>query len=30
VEHGAAAADFGWSPRAFHPEPGDWTPPPLP
>jgi nucleoside-diphosphate-sugar epimerase len=30
VDHSAAAADFGWSPRAFHPEPRDWTPPPLP
>ena len=30
VDHAAAAADFGWSPRAFRPEPGDWTPPPLP
>jgi nucleoside-diphosphate-sugar epimerase len=30
VDHAAAAADFGWSPRAFDPEPRDWTPPPLP
>jgi nucleoside-diphosphate-sugar epimerase len=30
TDHAAAVADFGWSPRAFHPEPRDWTPPPLP
>jgi nucleoside-diphosphate-sugar epimerase len=30
ADHSAAATDFGWSPRAFRPEPGDWTPPPLP
>jgi nucleoside-diphosphate-sugar epimerase len=30
VDNAAAAADFGWSPRAFEPEARDWTPPPLP
>jgi nucleoside-diphosphate-sugar epimerase len=30
ADHAAAVADFGWSPRAFHPEARDWTPPPLP
>jgi len=30
VDDSAAAADFGWSPRAFAPEAGDWTPRPLP
>jgi nucleoside-diphosphate-sugar epimerase len=30
VDQAPAAADFGWSPRAFRPAPGDWTPPPLP
>ena len=30
ADHAAAAADFGWSPRAFRPEPRDWTPAPLP
>jgi nucleoside-diphosphate-sugar epimerase len=30
VDHSAAAADFGWSPRAFEPDARDWTPPPLP
>jgi nucleoside-diphosphate-sugar epimerase len=30
VDAAAAVADFGWSPRAFHPEPRDWMPPPLP
>lgn len=30
ADHSAAVADFGWSPRGFRPEPGDWTPPPLP
>jgi nucleoside-diphosphate-sugar epimerase len=30
VDQSAAAADFGWSPRAFEPEARDWTPPPLP
>lgn len=30
ADHAAAVADFGWSPRAFHPGPRDWTPPPLP
>ncbi|HET7925652.1 MAG TPA: hypothetical protein VFL30_12180 [Rhodanobacteraceae bacterium] len=30
ADHSAAAADFGWSPRTFEPDPRDWTPPPLP
>lgn len=30
VDHSAAAADFGWSPRAFKPTERDWSPPPLP
>ncbi|HEY6895237.1 MAG TPA: NAD-dependent epimerase/dehydratase family protein [Rhodanobacteraceae bacterium] len=30
ADHSAAAADFGWSPRAFRPQARDWTPPPLP
>lgn len=30
ADHAAAVADFDWSPRGFHPEPRDWTPPPLP
>ncbi len=30
VDHAAAAAELGWSPRAFRPEPRDWVPPPLP
>jgi nucleoside-diphosphate-sugar epimerase len=30
VDDAAASADFGWSPRAFHPDAGTWTPPPLP
>ena len=30
ADHAAAVADFGWSPRAFRPEPADWTPPALP
>ena len=30
VDQSAAAADFGWSPRAFEPEARDWTPPLLP
>ena len=30
VDHAAAVADFGWSPRTFRPRAEDWTPPPLP
>jgi nucleoside-diphosphate-sugar epimerase len=30
VDHAAAAADFGWSPRDFRPDASTWTPPPLP
>ncbi len=30
VDHAAAIADFGWSPRAFRPRSEDWTSPPLP
>jgi nucleoside-diphosphate-sugar epimerase len=30
VDHAAAAADFGWSPRDFRPDASAWTPPPLP
>ncbi len=29
VDDAAARADFGWSPRAFHPTAADWTPAPL-
>jgi nucleoside-diphosphate-sugar epimerase len=27
ADHTAAARDFGWSPRPFHPDAGCWTPP---
>jgi nucleoside-diphosphate-sugar epimerase len=30
VDHAAAVADFGWSPRDFQPDSNAWTPPPLP
>lgn len=30
ADNTAAAADFGWAPRDFHPAARDWTPPPLP
>lgn len=30
VDHAAAMADLGWSPRDFRPRAEDWTPPPLP
>ena len=30
VDDAAASADFGWNPRAFHPDASAWTPPPLP
>jgi hypothetical protein len=30
VDDSAASADFGWSPRTFHPDASAWTPPPLP
>jgi nucleoside-diphosphate-sugar epimerase len=30
VDDSAASADFGWSPRTFHPDASTWTPPPLP
>lgn len=30
VDHSAASADFGWSPRSFRPDARAWTAPPLP
>ena len=30
VDHAAAVADFGWTPRDFRPDASAWTPPPLP
>jgi nucleoside-diphosphate-sugar epimerase len=30
VDHAAAVADFGWSPRDFRPDASAWTPPRLP
>ncbi|MGH8172930.1 MAG: NAD-dependent epimerase/dehydratase family protein [Rhodanobacteraceae bacterium] len=30
VDHAAAIADFGWSPRGFHPDASAWIPPLLP
>ena len=30
ADNAAASADFGWSPRGFHPDPATWQPHPLP